>query len=171
MKPRPDLPMAERKAVYPGSFDPFTNGHLDIVERALDVVDHLTIAILRNTSKKNLFTPERRVELIQQVIGDNPRITVDTFQGLLVDYCKANEITIILRGLRAVSDFDYEHAIYLMNNKLKPDLETVFLMSRSENSFISSSIVKEVASLGGDIRDQVPQVIFDSLQEVFNVKS
>ena len=161
--------MAEkRKAVYPGSFDPFTNGHLDIVNRALDVVDHLTIAILRNTSKKNLFSPEERVELIQEVLGDNPRIKVDTFQGLLADYCREHNISIILRGLRAVSDFDYEHAIYLMNNKLLPDAETVFLMSRSENSFISSSIVKEVASLGGDISDQVPPTIFAHLKKIYN---
>ena len=156
-----------RKAVYPGSFDPFTNGHLDIVERALKVTDELTIAVLKNTSKKNLFAPEQRVELIRKVVEKYSNVRVDSFSGLLVDYCKQKDIGIIIRGLRAVSDFDYEHAIYLMNNKLLHELETVFFMSRGENSFISSSIVKEVASLGGNIEDQVPDVIFKSLKEFY----
>jgi len=157
-----------KKAVYPGSFDPFTNGHLDIVNRSLEVADHLTIAVLANSSKKNLFTPEERVELIEQVLESRENVSVRTFRGLLVDFARENGIQIAVRGLRAVSDFDYEHAIYLMNNKLLPELETIFLMARSENSFISSSIVKEVASLGGDISDQVPPVILKRLKQIFS---
>lgn len=156
-----------RKAIYPGSFDPFTNGHLDIVERALKLVDHLTIAVLRNTSKKQLLAPETRVTLINEIFAGHPNVEVETFGGLLVDYCRSKEVFTIIRGLRAVSDFDYEHAIFLMNNRLLPDLDTVFLMSSSENSFISSSIVKEVAALKGNIDDQVPPQISSYLKEYY----
>ncbi len=156
------------RAVYPGSFDPFTNGHLDIVERSLLVVDHLTIAVLKNTSKKNLLEPEKRVELIREVFKGREDISVETFSGLLVDYLKMKNTTCVIRGLRAVSDFDYEHAVFLMNNRLLHEFETIFLMARSENSFISSSIVKEVASLGGNISDQVPEVVYRQLREIYN---
>ncbi len=155
-----------KRAVYPGSFDPFTNGHLDIVRRALQVVDHLTIAVLRNTSKKNLLSPDERVELISEVYAGEPRVEVTTFQGLLADFCRKRDTRIVIRGLRAVSDFDYEHAIFLMNNKLFHDLETIFLMSNSEHSFISSSIVKEVSSLGGNVDDQVPPAVARKLKEI-----
>ncbi|MCS6971627.1 MAG: pantetheine-phosphate adenylyltransferase, partial [Leptospiraceae bacterium] len=113
-----------RSAVYPGSFDPFTNGHLDIVHRAIRLFDRLTIAVLRNTSKKSLFTPEERVEIIREVVRDLPQVQVETFEGLLVDFCRSRQIRTVVRGLRAVSDFDYEHAIFLMNRKLLPELET-----------------------------------------------
>jgi pantetheine-phosphate adenylyltransferase len=154
-----------RSAVYPGSFDPFTNGHLDIVQRAIRVVDTLTIAVLRNTSKKSMFTAEERVDIIREVVRDYPQVKVETFEGLLVDFCRARQTRIVIRGLRAVSDFDYEHAIFLMNRKLLPDLETMFLMASSENSFISSTIVKEVAHFGGNIADQVPAIVFERMQK------
>lgn len=154
-----------KTAVYPGSFDPFTNGHLDIVERSIRVVDSLTIAVLKNTSKKSLFSPEERVEIIQEVLKDYPQVKVQTFEGLLVDFCRAHNTRIVIRGLRAVSDFDYEHAIFLMNRKLLPDLETMFLMAGSDNSFISSTIVKEVAYFGGNIADQVPAIVLERMQK------
>ncbi|RME93196.1 MAG: pantetheine-phosphate adenylyltransferase [Candidatus Hydrogenedentota bacterium] len=156
-----------RKAVYPGSFDPFTNGHLDIVKRSLKIVDSVTIAVLKNTSKKNLFTPDERVEMIRETVKDLGNVEVETFSGLLVDFCKHHNISIVIRGLRAVSDFDYEHAIFLMNRQLLEGLETVFLLSSENHSFISSSIVKEVASLGGDISGQVPPPILARLHKHF----
>jgi pantetheine-phosphate adenylyltransferase len=155
-----------RTAVYPGSFDPFTNGHLDIVQRAASMVDSLTIAVLKNTSKKSLFTPDERVDIIREVLKDYKQVSVETFEGLLVDFCRARNTRIVIRGLRAVSDFDYEHAIFLMNRKLLPDLETVFLMAASDNSFISSTIVKEVAHFGGNIADQVPPIVFERMQKL-----
>jgi len=155
-----------KTAVYPGSFDPFTNGHLDIVERSIRVVDSLTIAVLKNTSKKSLFSPEERVEIIQEVLKGYPQVKVQTFEGLLVDFCRAHNTRIVIRGLRAVSDFDYEHAIFLMNRKLLPDLETMFLMAASDNSFISSTIVKEVAYFGGNIADQVPAIVLERMKKV-----
>ncbi|GAB4441211.1 MAG: pantetheine-phosphate adenylyltransferase [Turneriella sp.] len=154
-----------RSAVYPGSFDPFTNGHLDIVQRAIRIVDKLTIAVLKNTSKKGLFSPEERVDIIREVVRDYPQVEVETFEGLLVDFCRDRKTRIVIRGLRAVSDFDYEHAIFLMNRKLLPDLETMFLMAGSENSFISSTIVKEVAHFGGNIADQVPAIVLQRMQK------
>ncbi|MBN8220938.1 MAG: pantetheine-phosphate adenylyltransferase [Spirochaetes bacterium] len=154
-----------RNAVYPGSFDPFTNGHLDIVERSLRVVDSLTIAVLKNTSKKSMFTPDERVDIMREVLKKYPQVKVETFEGLLVDFCRTRNIRIVIRGLRAVSDFDYEHAIFLMNRKLLPDLETMFLMAGSDNSFISSTIVKEVAHFGGNIADQVPAIVFERMQK------
>lgn len=156
-----------KKAIYPGSFDPFTNGHLDIVERSLRVVDHLTIAVLKNTSKKNLLEPEKRVELIREVFEGNDKISVETFSGLLVDFMKEKNTNTVIRGLRAVSDFDYEHAVFLMNNRLLSEFETIFFMARADNSFISSSIVKEVSSLGGNIADQVPAVVYRHLKKIY----
>lgn len=156
------------QAIYPGSFDPFTNGHLDIVERALKVVDRLVIAVLNNTSKKGLLNLEQRIEIIYEVLkkyGD--RIEVESFSGLLVDFCQSKNTHVVIRGLRAVSDFDYEHAIFLMNRKMYPDFETLFFMSSSDNSFISSTIVKEVASLGGKVTDQVPEAVNRKLLEIY----
>lgn len=157
-----------RTAVYPGSFDPFTNGHLDIVQRAAKIVDSLTIAVLKNTSKKSLFTPDERVDIIREVLKDFKQVKVETFEGLLVDFCRAHNTRIVIRGLRAVSDFDYEHAIFLMNSKLLPDLETVFLMASSDNSFISSTIIKEVAHFGGNIADQVPPIVLERMRKAKN---
>jgi len=155
-------------AIYPGSFDPFTNGHLDIAERALDVVDKLIIGVLNNTTKTSLIPIEQRVELIQETLKEyGDRVEVESFKGLLVEYCKHKKIYTVVRGLRAVSDFDYEHAIYLMNKKMLPDFETLFFMSNTESSFISSTIVKEVASLGGEVVDQVPEPVYRKLREIY----
>jgi len=155
------------KAIYPGSFDPFTNGHLDIVERALKVVDRLVIGILNNTKKKGLFTIDQRIELIKEALHEyQDRVEVESFEGLLVDYCRRKEVPVVIRGLRAVSDFDYEHAIYLMNKEMLKGFETLFFMSSSDNSFISSTIIKEVASFGGDVSEQVPP----SVQKMLSAK-
>ncbi len=158
-----------KRAIYPGSFDPLTNGHVDIIKRALKIVDSLTLAVLINTSKKPLFSIEERVEIIKKALKDLPQVEVDTFSGLLVDFCRKKGISLVIRGLRAVNDFDYEHAIFLMNRELYPEIETIFLMSSSENSFISSSIIKEVVSLGGveKIKNQVPPVVFSALKKKY----
>lgn len=162
-----------KKAIYPGSFDPLTNGHVDIIKRALKIVDSLTLAVLINTSKKPLFSIEERVEIIKEALKDLPQVEVDTFSGLLVDFCRKKGISLVIRGLRAVNDFDYEHAIFLMNRELYPEIETIFLMSSSENSFISSSIIKEVVSLGGveKIKNQVPPVVFSALKKKYGRSS
>lgn len=130
------------------------------------MVDSLHIAVLKNTSKKALFTPDERVDIIREVLQKYPQVKVVTFEGLLVDFCRAHNTRIVIRGLRAVSDFDYEHAIFLMNRKLLPDLETVFLMAASDNSFISSTIVKEVAHFGGNISDQVPAIVLERMKKI-----
>jgi len=160
------------KAIYPGSFDPFTNGHLDIVERALKVVDGVVIAVLNNSSKKSLLNIDQRIELIGEVLHNyGNRIEVKSFTGLLVDFCRTQKTHVVIRGLRAVSDFDYEHAIFLMNRKMYPEFETLFFMSSSENSFISSTIIKEVASLGGKVTDQVPEAVNRKLLEIYPGKN
>jgi pantetheine-phosphate adenylyltransferase len=157
-----------KSAIYPGSFDPLTNGHLDIVERSLQIVDKLIIAVLVNSSKKQLFSVEERVELIKDVLDQNAQVEVLTFSGLLVDFCRHLNVNLVIRGLRAVSDFDYEHAMYLMNQQQFTSFDTIFLMAKSENSFISSSMVKEVAALGGDIEQQVPQAVLKRMQNIYN---
>lgn len=129
------------------------------------MVDSLTIAVLKNTSKKSLFSPDERVDIIREVVHDFKQVKVVTFEGLLVDFCRTHNTRIVIRGLRAVSDFDYEHAIFLMNSKLLPDLETVFLMASSDNSFISSTIIKEVAHFGGNIADQVPPIVLERMRK------
>ncbi|MDH4263092.1 MAG: pantetheine-phosphate adenylyltransferase [Spirochaetia bacterium] len=156
------------RAIYPGSFDPFTNGHLDIVERALKVLDSVVIAVLNNSSKKSLLNLEQKIELIHEVLQKyGNRVEVESFSGLLVDFCQKKNTYVVIRGLRAVSDFDYEHAIFLMNRKMYPEFETLFFMSSSENSFISSTIIKEVASLGGKVIDQVPDAVNRKLLEIY----
>ena len=143
--------MNKKTAVYPGSFDPITYGHLDIIERGLEVFDEIVIAVARNSEKKSLFSTEERIRHIEEAIGDNPKVTVDTFDGLLVDYVLSKGAKIILRGLRAVSDFEYEFQIAQMNHNLKSEVETVFMMTSVPYGYLSSSIVKEVASLKGPV--------------------
>ncbi|MDR5658307.1 pantetheine-phosphate adenylyltransferase [Serpentinicella sp. ANB-PHB4] len=145
------------KAIYPGSFDPITNGHLDIIGRASKIFDEVIVVVLPNSSKKTLFSLEERVELIEEVTKKYSNVNVDSYSGLLIDYAKKNNVKCIIKGLRAVSDFEYELQMALMNKKLNDDIETVFLMTSSENSFLSSSIVKEVAKYGGCINDLVPE--------------
>lgn len=157
-------------AIYPGSFDPITNGHLDLIERGLKIFDEIIVAIAVNPVKQPLFTIEERVELISQVLKDHPRVRIDHFTGLLVDYVRRQNTNVILRGLRAVSDFDYEFQLALMNRRLAPEIETVFLMTSLKWVFLSSSILKEAVSLGGVVEDIVPTVVFQRLREKFGVK-
>jgi pantetheine-phosphate adenylyltransferase len=143
-------------AIYPGSFDPITNGHLDLIERGLRMFDRLVVAILRNQAKAPLFNVEERTEMLREVLRDYPNAEVDSFDGLLVDYAAARHATILLRGIRAISDYEYELQMALMNRRLRPEIETVFLLAQEAYSFISSRLVKEVFSLGGDISGLVP---------------
>lgn len=150
-------------AVYPGSFDPVTYGHLDIIERGLDVFDEIIVAVANNIDKKGLFTITERIGLIRESVGDNQRVRVDTFEGLLVDYVVAQGARVILRGLRAVSDFEYEFQIAQMNHHLRREVETLFMMTSVPYGYLSSSIVKEVASLNGQVESLVPPVVYQAL--------
>lgn len=152
-------------AVCPGSFDPITNGHLDIIQRGAKVFDKVYVVILSNSSKKPLFSAEERAELIRKVTAHIPNVEVDHYQGLLVDYAKQIKAKAILRGLRAVSDFEYEMQITSMNRVLNDELETFFMMTNSQYSFLSSSIVKEVAKYGADISELVPKEVETALTE------
>jgi pantetheine-phosphate adenylyltransferase len=155
------------RAVFPGSFDPITNGHLDIIQRGLSVFDDVTVAILVNTDKKPLFTVEERVELIRETYKGEPRITVDTFSGLLVDYAERIGVAVIVRGLRAISDFEYEFQMALMNRRLNPRIETVFMMPAEGYSYLSSRLVKEVFQLGGPVSELVPPVVEKRLRDKY----
>ena len=144
-------------AIYPGSFDPLTNGHLSIIQGALVVVDKLIVAVLSNPKKQAMFTVEERIDLIREAVGvDESRIEVDSFGGLLVDYCRKKGVKVVVRGLRAVADFEYELQMANMNRHLYVDMETVFLMANDAYFYVSSNIVKEAASLGGDVSALVP---------------
>jgi len=146
-------------ALYPGSFDPITNGHLDLIQRGSALFDRLIVAILRNDEKHPLFSVGERMEMVKEVIGHLPNVEVGSFGGLLVDYAGQASASVILRGIRAVSDYEYELQMALMNRRLRPDIETVFLMASEAYSFISSRLVKEVIRLGGNIGDLVPPSI------------
>ena len=154
-------------AIYPGSFDPVTNGHIDIAERGLKLFDKIIVAILHNPVKDLLFTVEERMEMLESSFKDYPDITVETFDGLLVDYAASRKSTAILRGMRAVSDFEYEFQLALMNRRLKREIQTVFLMTGLRWIFTSSSIIKEAARFGGDITGMVPPVVNKKLKEKF----
>ncbi len=152
-------------AVFPGSFDPITNGHHDIVERALKVFDEVIIGILVNREKKPLFSIDERLELIREAYRGEKRVRGDTFEGLLVDYAMKVGASVIIRGLRAISDFEYEFQMALMNRRLNPKIESVFLMAPEGYSYLSSRLVKEVFDLGGDVRGLVPPVVERRLRE------
>ena len=155
-----------RKAIYPGSFDPVTNGHLDIINRAVELCDRLIVAVARNSEKKNLFSADERVSMLSSCCyEDNNKIEIVEFGGLLADYCVENEISFIVRGLRAIADFEYEYAMALMNKRLAPQVDTVFLIASNENSFVSSRIVREVVSLNGDVSSLVPSSILPLLKK------
>ena len=154
-------------AVCSGSFDPVTNGHLDIIERGARIFDKVIVAVLHNSKKQTLFTVEERLELLKLATSHLPNVEVDSFDGLLVDYMKKKQAKVILRGLRAVSDFEYEMPIAAMNRKLNEEVETFFLMTNSQYSFISSSIVKEVARYHASVTDLVPPVVAQALQEKY----
>jgi pantetheine-phosphate adenylyltransferase len=161
------VPHRESLAVFPGSFDPITNGHVDIVERGLRVFDRVRLAILVNPEKRPLFSIEERVSLIRDTYADNPRVEVDTFSGLLVDYAEEVGAAVIIRGIRAISDFEFEFQMTLMNRRLNPSIETVFMMPAESYSYVSSRLVKEVFQLGGRVSDLVPPVVERRLCEVF----
>jgi pantetheine-phosphate adenylyltransferase len=154
-------------AVYPGSFDPITNGHLDIITRAAKIYDKLIVAVLINVDKKCLFSIEERVNLIKKVTRNLINVEVVGFDGLLVDFAKMNNSKVILKGLRTVSDFEYEFQMSLMNSKLNSDIETVFMMTSSAYSYVSSSSVKQVAKFGGSIEGLVPDVLIDEIKSKF----
>lgn len=159
--------MPTKIAVYPGSFDPITYGHLDIIDRALRVFDQVIVAVARNSAKSALFTTEERVDMIQRVLADNVRARVDTFDGLLVDYVLSQKATVIIRGLRAISDFEYEFQIAQMNRSISQEVETLFMMTSVPYGYLSSSIVKEVSSLNGPIDGLVPPLVRQALRDKF----
>ena len=159
--------MSEKIAVYPGTFDPITNGHLSILTRALKIFDKLIIAILNNPHKAPLFSLDERISMIKQVLKDKSNIEIDSFDGLLVDYVVQKGSNVIIRGLRALSDFEYEFQMALMNRKLDRDVQSIFLMTDYKWFYTSSTIIKEAASLGGDISGLVPPLICQKLKEKF----
>ena len=159
----------KRIAIYPGTFDPITNGHLDIIERGLNLFDGLIVAIASNGSKNPLFTVKERLAMLQEALSSMDRVEVDSFEGLLVDYAQKRKADAVLRGLRAVSDFEYEFQLALMNRKLNKKVQTVFLMTGLRWIFISSSIVKEASQFGGDTRDLVPPIVYKRLREKYNL--
>lgn len=161
----------QRIAIYPGSFDPVTNGHLDIAERGLKLFDKVIVAILQNPVKSFLFTVEERLEMLEVSFQKYPNIEVETFDGLLVDYAAKRNSHAILRGMRAVSDFEYEFQLALMNRRLNREVQTVFLMTGFRWIFTSSSIIKEAARFGGDIKDMVPSIVNQKLNDKFGYTS
>ena len=160
--------MTDKIAVVPGSFDPITNGHLDIIKRAADVFDIVYVAVLNNSSKNPLFTLQERMALIEEVTKSMPNVRIDSSSGLLIDYARSKKAKAIVRGLRAVSDFEYEMQITSMNRYLDESIETFFIMTKNQYSFLSSSIVKEVARYGGKVEGLVPPHVEQALIEKFN---
>ncbi len=153
-----------RKAVCPGSFDPVTNGHLDIIVRAASLFDEVTVAVLINKTKSSMFTVDERIEMLRDVVAPYPNVKVDSFHGLLVDYCQARDIAAIVKGLRAVSDFDYELQMAQMNHRLA-GVETLFVSTNPLYSYLSSSLLKEIATYGGDVSGLVPETVLARLGE------
>ena len=147
-----------RVAVYPGSFDPPTNGHIDIIHRSLACFDRVVVAIANNVRKTPIFTVEERVRHLQESVKD-PRLVIDSFEGLLMDYVQRQKATVVVRGLRALADFEYEFQLAHMNRRLAPNVETLFMMTSEHDFFVSSSLVKEVAQFGGDVRGMVPESV------------
>jgi len=158
----------ERVAIYPGSFDPVTNGHLDILERGLKLFDKIILAILTNPKKNFLFTLEQRIEMLEDSIKKFPNVEIDTFDGLTVDFAAARNAQGILRGLRAMSDFEYEFQMALMNRRLNREVQTVFLMTGLRWIYTSSSIIKEAAQFGGNIKGMVPPIVEMKIQEKYS---
>ena len=157
-----------RRAIYPGSFDPITNGHLDVVERAGKLFDEVLVAVAHNIEKEPLFTLEERLDLLRQTLGKQTRVRIGQFGGLLVDFAVAEQASAVIRGLRAVSDFEFEFQMALMNRKLQAVVETIFLMPKEEYTYLSSRLVKEIARLGGDVSKFVPAVVATALASKFS---
>ena len=158
-----------KKAIYPGSFDPLTLGHMDIIERSAKIVDELVVGVLNNSAKNSLFSLDERVSMIKEMTDSIPNVTVASFDGLLVDYMKEIDATIIIRGLRAVTDFEYELQIAQTNHVVNPQVDTIFLTTNLKYSYLSSTIVKEVASYGGDISKFVPEAVVQRVYDKFNI--
>jgi pantetheine-phosphate adenylyltransferase len=154
-------------AVYPGSFDPITNGHVDILRRGLNLFDRVIVALAENVRKQPLFSIAERAEMVRQCVGSDPRVEVDSFDGLLVDYAQRRGAKVVIRGLRAIADFEYEFQFAHMNRHLAPEVETLFLMTSDDSFYVSSSLVKEVAAMGGDIARIVPPAVVTALQKKF----
>src|ERR671913_1055776 len=161
----PAGPPNGRLAIFPGSFDPLTNGHVDIVLRSTQLFERVLIAVLGNPDKNPLFTDDERIEMIRDVFREYPNVEVDTFEGLLVEYARRRRASAIVRGIRAVSDFEYEFQMALMNRHLEPTLETVFMMPAEQYTYLSSRLIKEVFSLGGDVRGLVPSAVEDWMRK------
>jgi len=157
----------EKKAVYPGSFDPITNGHVDIIRRGLKIFDKILVAVLENPKKTPLFTTKERIEMIQEEFADEENVEVKAFHGLLVEFAKKNTARIVIRGLRAISDFEYEFQMALMNRKLNPEIETFFMMPNVDYTYLSSKLVKEIYMLGGRLKDLVPDHVEKKIREKF----
>jgi pantetheine-phosphate adenylyltransferase len=153
------------KAIYPGSFDPLTNGHLDLIARAAKIFDHLVVAILRNSAKEPLFTVEERVGMLTEGVAEFDNVSVSTFDGLLVEFAREERAQAVVRGIRAISDYEYEFQMALMNRRLSPDVETIFLMPDAKYSFVSSRLVKEVFRLGGSVDGLVPKFVVERMKE------
>jgi pantetheine-phosphate adenylyltransferase len=153
------------KAIYPGSFDPLTNGHLDLIARAAKIFDHLVVAILRNSSKNPLFTVEERVAMLTEGTAEFENVSVSTFDGLLVDFAREQRAHAVVRGIRAISDYEFEFQMALMNRRLAPDVETIFMMPDAKYSFVSSRLVKEVFRLGGSVDGLVPKFVVERMKD------
>lgn len=162
--------MNERQAIYPGSFDPITNGHVDVICRASKIFDHITLAIVHNPNKKSLFTVDEREKMIREVYRSDPKVSVESFSGLLSEFVDRKKIYTIIRGLRVVTDFDYELSLALMNQKLNPKVETLFFMTNEKLLFISSTLIKEVAQFGGKVAEYVPALVGKKLAEKFQLE-
>lgn len=158
------------RAIYPGSFDPVTYGHLDIITRSSKIADEVVVGVLKNNSKRPLFSIEERVRMLEEVTKELPNIRVIPFEGLLIDFAKEMEANVVIRGLRAITDFEYELQMAQTNHKLSPDVETMFLTTNLNYSYLSSSIVKEVATFGGDISQFVPEVVRERIKEKMSQK-
>ena len=165
VEPEPTMPWMQNRAVYPGFFDPITNGHVDIILRGLRLFDKIFVAVLKNPKKQALFSTKDRVAMIQEIFAHQPSIEVKAFDGLLVDFVRRQKARIVIRGLRAVSDFEYEFQMALMNRQLDPEIETFYMMPSVHYSFLNSGVVKEVFALGGSVAGLVPEIVEKKLRE------
>ena len=156
-----------RTILYPGSFDPVTNGHINLIHRGLAVFDKMIVAVAHNPRKTPLFSPDERMQMIRDSIGDEPRVEITTFEGLLVDYAKHRSVNAVMRGLRALSDFEFEFQLAHMNRRLAPEIETVFMMTGEEHFYVSSSLVREIAQYNGNLAGLVPAAVDKALKERF----